>query len=154
MRVRSAHAADIPALADIAERSYRSAFEDILEEEAFAQRNAACFADRFAAEWERMLVALRDEAPVGFLLMIDAHIDMLFMDPEASGQGGGALLLAHAEAQGATSLECFRDNHDARRFYERHGWRLAREYDRDFAGRKRRFVLYVKPSPPLPAGER
>ena len=24
-------------------------------------------------------------------------------------------------------LECFRDNHAARRFYERHGWRLERE---------------------------
>jgi putative acetyltransferase len=154
VRVRSARAADIPVLAGIAERSYRSAFKSILEEEALAQRNAAYFADRFAAEWERMLVALRDEAPVGFLLMIDAHIDMLFMDPAASGQGGGALLLAHAEAQGAASLECFRDNHDARRFYERHGWRLAREYERDFAGRNRRFVLYAKPFPPLPTGER
>ena len=150
MRVRSARAEDIPALAAIAERSYRSAFRNILEEEALAQRNAAYFADRFAAEWERMLVVLSHEAPVGFLLIADRHIDMLFMDPEASGQGGGALLLAHAEAQGAASLECFRDNHAARRFYERHGWRLAREYDRDFAGRERRFVLYVKSSPPLP----
>jgi putative acetyltransferase len=147
VRVRSAHAADIPALADIAERSYRSAFEDILEAEVLAERDAAFFAGRFAGAWERMLVALSDEIPIGFLLMTDAHIDMLFMDPQASGQGGGALLLAHAEALGAASLECFRDNHAARRFYERHGWRLAREYERDFAGRERRFVLYVKSSP-------
>ncbi len=145
MRVRSARAEDVPALAAIAERSYRSAFRNILEEDVLARRDAAYFAGHFAAEWERMLVALSSEVPVGFLLMTDAHIDMLFMDPEASGQGGGALLLAHAEAQGAASLECFRDNHAARRFYERHGWRLARKYERDFAGHGRRFVLYVKP---------
>jgi putative acetyltransferase len=66
------------------------------------------------------------------------------MDPRASGQGGGALLLKQAEALGARSLECFRDNHGARRFYARHGWQLAKEYDRDFAGRQRSFVLYVK----------
>ena len=41
-----------------------------------------------------------------------------------------------AEAQGAKSLECFRDNHGARRFYERHGWQVAREYEREFAGQK------------------
>jgi putative acetyltransferase len=143
--VRQASARDIPVLAAIAERSYRAAFDDILEAEVLAGRSAAFFSDRFATAWERMLVALADDAPVGFLLMTDGHIDMLFMDPEASGQGGGALLLEGAEAIGARSLECFRENHGARRFYERHGWRIAREYERDFAGRDRGFVLYVKP---------
>ncbi|MCB5174284.1 hypothetical protein LGR44_03755 [Microvirga sp. SM9] len=55
------------------------------------------------------------------------------------------MLLQRAECLGAKSLECFRDNHGARRFYERHGWRLAREYERAFAGRERSFVLYEKP---------
>jgi len=145
VRARSARAEDIPALAAIAERSYRAAFKAILEEDVLAGRKAAFFATRFATSWRRMLVALEGDRPVGFLLMTDGHIDMLFMDPEADGMGGGALLLRKAEALGARSLECFRDNHGARRFYERHGWRLAREYERDFAGRARSFVLYVKP---------
>jgi putative acetyltransferase len=76
--------------------------------------------------------------------MSDGHIDMLFMDPTAVGQGGGTCLLKEAERRGAKSLECFRDNHAARRFYERHGWRIEREYDREFAGRSRSFVRYVK----------
>jgi putative acetyltransferase len=76
--------------------------------------------------------------------MTDGHIDMLFMDPDAGGRGGGALLLQRAETLGAKSLECFRDNHGARRFYERHGWRVEREYEREFAGRSRSFVLYEK----------
>ncbi len=91
-----------------------------------------------------MLVACSGEALVGFLLMTDGHIDMLFMDPTAVGRGGGALLLKEAEQQGARSLECFRDNHAARRFYERHGWHMEREYEREFAGKSRSFVLYAK----------
>jgi len=144
VRVRAARPDDVPALSEIAERSYRSAFEGILEPEVLAGRNAAFFAARFASSWEHMLVAVTHEEPMGFLLMTNGHIDMLFMDPRASGQGGGALLLREAEALGAKSLECFRDNDGARRFYERHGWQVAREYDRDFAGRQRSFVLYVK----------
>jgi putative acetyltransferase len=142
--VRSVRAEDIPALAAVAERSYRAAFADILEAEVLDGRNAAFFAERFTTSWERMLVVLSGETPVGFLLMTDGHIDMLFMDPDASGRGGGALLLREAEARGAKSLECFRDNHGARRFYERQGWRVTREYEREFAGRNRSFVLYGK----------
>ena len=144
MIVRPARAEDVPALATIAERSYRAAFADILEQDVLAGRDAASFAQRFAASWQHMLVAFSGDAPIGFLLMTDGHIDMLFMDPDASGRGGGALLLQAAEARGAKSLECFRDNHAARRFYERHGWQVAREYEREFAGKSRSFVFYVK----------
>lgn len=144
MKVRDATREDIPALADIAEASYRAAFATILEEEVLASRNAAFFARRFEEAWARMLVVCTDEAPTGFLLMTDRHIDMLFMAPAASGQGGGASLLREAERCGAKSLECFRDNAGARRFYERHGWCVEREYERDFAGKSRSFVLYVR----------
>ena len=144
MIVRSARAEDVPALAGIAERSYRAAFAHILEQQVLASRSEAAFAERFATCWQRMLIAVAGEKPVGFLLMTDRHIDMLFMDPGAGGKGGGTLLLGKAEALGARSLECFRDNHEARRFYERHGWRVTREYEREFAGRRRSFVLFGK----------
>jgi putative acetyltransferase len=142
--VRAAGTDDIPALAAIAERSYRAAFAGILEAHVIQGRDASFFAERFASSWERTLVAVSNEVPAGFLLMTDGHIDMLFMDPAAGGGGGGALLLKQAEMRGARTLECFSDNHDARRFYERHGWRVEREYDREFAGRSRSFVLYAK----------
>lgn len=144
MKVRDATREDIPALADIAEASYRAAFSAILEEEVLAGRDAAFFAHRFEEAWRRMLVVCADEVPSGFLLMTDGHIDMLFMTPTASGQGGGFSLLREAERRGAKSLECFRDNIAARRFYERHGWRVEQEYERDFAGKIRSFVLYVR----------
>ncbi|MBF9232697.1 GNAT family N-acetyltransferase [Microvirga alba] len=143
MRVRPANTADIPALAIIAEHSYREAFKTILEEDVLATRDAAFFAARFAGSWDRTIL-VEEGTPLGFLLMTDGHIDMLFMDPDASGKGAGTLLLREAEAAGAKSLECFRDNQGARRFYERHGWRIAREYDREFAGKNRSFVFYVK----------
>ena len=133
---------DVPALAEIAERSYTAAFAGMLEADVLSTRDAAFFGQRFVSAWERMLVAVSDQKPAGFLLMTDGHIDMLFMDPVASRKGGGALLLREAEGAGARSLECFRDNHGARRFYERYGWRVEREYDRAFAGKSRSFVLY------------
>jgi putative acetyltransferase len=142
--VRPAEAADVPALAGIAQSSYSLAFADFLEIEVIDDHDTAFFMARFAHAWQRMLVALSDGTPAGFLLMTEQHIDMLFMDPVASGRGGGALLLQEAERRGARSLECFRDNHAARRFYERHGWQVEREYDREFAGKSRSFVFYVK----------
>ena len=144
MIVRPAGADDVPALAAIAERSYRAAFVGILEADVLASRDEAFFAERFASSWEQMLVACSGEVLVGFLLMTDGYIDMLFMDPAASGRGGGALLLKEAERRGARSLESFRDNHAARRFYERHGWQVDGEYDREFSGKSRSFVLYAK----------
>ncbi|WP_445500898.1 GNAT family N-acetyltransferase [Microvirga sp. G4-2] len=144
MIVRPASVEDIPALAGVAERSYCAAFATILEPEVLAARNAAFFAERFRSSYERMLLAEQNGKIAGFLLMTDGHIDMLFMDPAVSGQGGGARLLDAAEERGGTSLECFRDNHGARRFYERHGWRVTRNYEREFAGRNRSFVFYEK----------
>jgi putative acetyltransferase len=142
--VRPAKPDDVPVLAGIAQQSYSSAFADILEEEVIDDHDIAFFMARFAHAWQRMLVSVAGNQLTGFLLMTDRHIDMLFMDPAASGQGGGALLLQAAEERGAKSLECFRDNHGARRFYERHGWRIVREYERTFAGRSRGFVFYEK----------
>jgi putative acetyltransferase len=142
--VRPARVEDIPALGEVAARSYGAAFATILEPEVLATRNAAYFAEHFRSSCERMLLAEQHGKIAGFLLMTGGHIDMLFMDPASSGQGGGARLLEAAEKRGAKSLECFRDNHGARRFYERHGWRVTRTYEREFVGRKRNFVVYEK----------
>ena len=146
MRVRQATEADVMGAALVAEASYRGAFAEILEPEALAGRTAENFAVRFAAVLPGLRVAERDGVVVGFSLLTDGHIDMLFIDPAVQGTGAGTLLLAEAEGRGAVSLECFRDNHAARGFYERHGWRVTRGYARELAGRVRDFVFYEKQS--------
>jgi putative acetyltransferase len=149
--IRPAEPWDVPALAGIAERSYRAAFQAILEPAILDARNAAFFAARFRETLDRLALAETEERPTGFLLMTDNHIDMLFVEPDDSGRGVGSALLAYAEAKGATSLECFSANHPARGFYARHGWILTRSYERAFAGRHRGFVLFEKARAVTPA---
>ena len=107
-------------------------------------RDAAFFAERFARAGNACWSSLAHEEPIGFLLMTDGHIDMLFMDPRCRRQRRRFASPGRGGGRGAKSLECFRDNHGARRFYERHGWRMTREYERDFAGKSRSFVFYEK----------
>jgi putative acetyltransferase len=87
--VRPAEPDDVPVLSGIAQSSYSSAFVHILEEEVLEDYDITFFMGRFAHSWERMLVACLEDEPVGFLLMTNGHIDMLFMDPATSGKGGG-----------------------------------------------------------------
>jgi putative acetyltransferase len=146
--LRTSTPADFPALAAIAEAAYRQAFAAILPADTLACFDRPFFAARFALERRVPVVATDDAGAVlGFHLVGEGHIHMLFVDPARQARGAGRALLADAEARGAVSLESFRDNHAARGFYEKHGWALAREYVRPFAGRDRAFVAYVKASP-------
>lgn len=153
MRIRPAAPRDVPALACVAAASYRAAFLTIIGEEGLSQRDEAFFLRRFEVEWPSVHVLDGENGAIlGFAQLRSGAIDMLFLDPSAIGSGLGGLLLRDAEARGAVRLECFRDNHAARRFYERHGWRLAGEDVRDFAGAPRAFVNYGRaPVPPSEA---
>ncbi|WP_439498092.1 GNAT family N-acetyltransferase [Bosea sp. (in: a-proteobacteria)] len=142
MIVRQATEADIPPAAAIVAQAYRTSFRPILGEAALAY-DAAHFQERFETDLERLTV-LDDGGVKGVLLVTEGHIAMLFIDESGRGKGHGAALLAHAEAQGAHSLEVFAANAGARRFYERAGWLAVGEYARDFAGAAREFVRYEK----------
>lgn len=144
MIVRPAVEADIPVLGRIAAASYADAFATILEPAILAARDATSFADRFAEWWPATSVAEQDGRVLGFAKVTGAHLDMLFVDPAAQNTGAGSALLAHVETKGVRTLECFRDNAPARRFYERKGWRLTRAYEREFLGRMRAFVFYER----------
>jgi putative acetyltransferase len=144
--IRQARPDDIPALARIAAAGYRSTFLPILGEQGLALRAADFFQQRFADEIHWLHVGEDGAGRMqGFHQVKDGLLVMLFLDPALVGQGLGAILLRHAEAQGAVRLECFRDNTGARRFYEREGWRYAEAYKREFAGADRNFVAYWRP---------
>jgi len=142
--VRVAEAADIPALAAVASASYRAAFLGIVNAAELARRDAASFVARFSETIGRMRLAEAGGAVLGFSLTTGRHLDMLFVDPAAQGSGAGRALLAEAVARGVCSLECFRANAPARRFYERAGWVVTRGYSRPFAGRLHDFVFYQR----------
>lgn len=143
--IRAAVETDIGPLSEVASRSYADGFAAILDARSLAERTPAFFAARFAECWPRMQTAARDGRIVGFTVVTNFHIDMLFVDPAAYGGGVGTALLRAAEKAGARTLECFAENMKARGFYEHAGWRLTAAYERSFAGRVMRFVQYSAP---------
>lgn len=60
---------------------------------------------------------------VGFISVKGEWVEQLYLDPARTGQGIGSRLIAEAAAIPAVRLYCFQANSDARRFYERHGFR-------------------------------
>lgn len=141
MTIRRAVAADIAPAAALLAEAYATHFRPVIGDTAL-HFDQAHFEARFASELEALTVL--DEGGVrGVLLLRDGHIAMLFV--AEAGHGQGAALLAHAEANGARSLEVFAANTGARRFYERAGWRATSEYAREFAGAKHRFLRYERP---------
>ena len=99
MIIRPTEPADIPVAAAVAAASYATAFADILEAETIAPYDTAFFTTRFTAARDRLRVAEHDGAIVGFCLMTDGHIDMIFVAPAALGTGAGHALFADAEAR-------------------------------------------------------
>ena len=84
----------------------------------------------FEAGWEVML-AVRDDEIVGFVAITprQAHVEELFVRPDALGGGIGGTLLAHAMAAMPAGFTLFTrsGNSRARRFYEKAGMVMLRE---------------------------
>ena len=76
-------------------------------------------------------VAEEDGAVAGYMGLRDDELSHLYVDPGAQNRGLGAALLAHAKRLRPERLELwvFQKNEGARRFYERHGFRLVRLTD-------------------------
>ena len=144
MRIRRARSEDVAAIARIAAESYRHAFAAILGRRALQARGSGFFRRRLRRLGARLRVATMRGRIVGFSLTTRRHLDMLFVAPRFIGRGAGLRLLRDVERRGVRTLECFRDNHAARRFYERAGWRLVRGYERIFIGRRLAFVFYER----------
>ena len=144
MNIRAAHVGDVDWLVKTTLAAYSDTFEPMLPGCDWSGLGDAFFRDRFSSQWPHVMIASRQDHDLGFALVTHGNLDMLFVTAEARNSGAGAALLASAERAGARTLECFARNEDARRFYERHGWRVAGSYERLFAGMSCAFVSYAK----------
>ncbi|MGZ8694830.1 MAG: N-acetyltransferase family protein [Gaiellaceae bacterium] len=72
-------------------------------------------------------VAERDGRVVGFIGLDAGEVTHLYVEPASQGTGIGAALMEHVMAlsTGGLHLWVFQRNAAARRFYERHGFRLT-----------------------------
>lgn len=141
--LRAARPTDVAPLAALAQRAYVAAFAGILTSAELAERPESYFADRFALTLPKVTLLEIHGRLAGFAMLSEAHVDMLFLDPDLTGRGHGRRLLDHLVAVGARTLECFADNHAARRFYERAGWQVSDAYTRPYLGRDFAFVRYA-----------
>ncbi len=82
-------------------------------------------------EWDWGLVAEdNDGVIVGFTAVAGPRLDQLFVEPGHQGQGIGTRLLTEALRcmPAVATLNVFEQNTQARRFYERHGFREVRRF--------------------------
>jgi putative acetyltransferase len=135
-QIRAARAADIDALVALWERSVR-ATHDFLTEADIADLRP------------RVGEALRDHAldlfvlvdaggtPIGFLGLAGDDISALFLDPAHLGQGGGRLLVSHAQSLrgGELTVDVNEQNPAAREFYEALGFTVVGRSPLDDEGR-------------------
>jgi ribosomal protein S18 acetylase RimI-like enzyme len=143
--IRRATRADAAAIARVEIRTFRLAYEELLDPGFLDDLDPA----ERAAKWDEVLarrgtevwVAEEGSAVVGYASVTDGRLTTLSVDPVAQGAGVGTALLGEAERAGARSLQVFEANGHARHFYEDRGWRLAGE---DGEWLERPLVRYVK----------
>ena len=143
--IRRATREDAAAIARVEVRTFRHAYDDLLDPGFLDGLDPA----ERAAKWREVLdrpqtavwVAEVGGAIVAYASVTAGELTTLYVDPVAQGAGVGMTLLAEAERAGASSLQVFEANGHARRFYEDRGWRLAGP---DGAWLDRPLVRYVK----------
>lgn len=82
-------------------------------------------------ERDEVWVAETEDVVVAFAGLGEDELTNLYVDPEFQGRGQGAALLEHAKLLRPDGLGfwVFQRNQGARRFYERHGFRLVKVTD-------------------------
>lgn len=123
----------LAALVDVWERSVRATHTFLSEQEILAIRE---FVPQALSGVERLVVALDESVPLGFMGAQAGRLEMLFLAPEARGRGLGRLLLEEAIARyGVEELTVNEQNPQAVGFYEHLGFRTYKRTELDEEGR-------------------
>ncbi|MTD37247.1 GNAT family N-acetyltransferase [Erwinia sp. CPCC 100877] len=123
-----------PALTDVWEASVRATHHFLPEGEIETLRPLV--RDRYIPEL-RVYVCLDDEGtPLGFMGTGGERLEMLFVAPEAQGQGVGKALLRYGvEVCGVRELDVNEQNPQACNFYRHMGFEVIGRSERDGEGR-------------------
>ena len=120
-------------LVSLWERSVRATHLFLSEAEI---REIKPFVPQAIAGVGTLVVAEKNGAPAGFMGVEDGRLEMLFLDPDARGQGLGRELLSYGiERLGVTELTVNEQNPQAVGFYEHMGFETYRRSDLDEEGR-------------------
>ncbi|ODN69931.1 GNAT family N-acetyltransferase [Methylobrevis pamukkalensis] len=136
IRIRDALPSDREGIVAIWMEGWHDAHGSLFAPEVAARRTVDDFRRRAAYPFDRLLVACRDSAVIGFIALRGREVDQLYVGRGARGTGVADRLLAAAEdalAQAGVEvvrIECAVGNVRARDFYVRHGYADAGIEDR------------------------
>ena len=135
-QIRRARAEDHSALVALWERSVRATHDFLTEADIVALRPLVreALSDDALELW---VLTDRAELPIGFMGLAGHDIAALFLEPAHRGQGGGRLLVGHAQQlrDGDLTVDVNEQNPAARGFYEALGFAVVGRSAVDDGGR-------------------
>jgi GNAT superfamily N-acetyltransferase len=144
--IRRATPADAAAVADVYLRSFRAALPTVrlAHDDVDVRRHVAEVVVPQRETW----VAVDGEAVVALMALADDTVEQLYVEPGRTGEGIGSRLIALAKERSPAGLRLstFQVNAGARRFYERHGFRVEALGDGGDNEEGEPDVLYVLPA--------
>lgn len=149
MHVRPARPEDRERLLAVWERSVRATHDFLQERDIQGLRPLV--AEGLAGESVQWWVlATTDDTPAGFLGFVNDTVEALFIDPDYHGQGGGKLLMSHAQTLAggrALAVDVNEQNGDAIGFYEAMGFSIVGRSPTDSGGRPFPLLHMKRPAP-------
>jgi ribosomal protein S18 acetylase RimI-like enzyme len=120
--IRRAEPRDAAAMADVWIRSYAAALPTVRR--AHNDDEVRSLFAAVVVPFHEAWVAIDGERVVGLLILSEAELEQLYLDPDWRGRGIGDdfIRLAKERRPGGLSLWTFQVNKPAQRFYERHGF--------------------------------
>ncbi|GEP38806.1 hypothetical protein NPS01_24690 [Nocardioides psychrotolerans] len=126
--LRPATPDDVEAVASIWDTGWHDGHDGHVPDELTAVRTPASFRTRTADRIAQTTLAVVDGAVAGFVTVVDAELEQVFVDRRHRGTGVAAALMAAGLRRVAATgherawLVAAVGNARARRFYEREGW--------------------------------